>query len=102
MAKRRTAYRKKNQNRFSMFLVTLVVLMIMIIVTVRSVELHRKLDLTQAKIDTLVDQLEDEQQRTEEIKEYGKFVQTLQFAEECAREILGFVREGEFIFKKSN
>ena len=100
MAKRRTAYRKKNQNRFSMFLVTLVVLMIMIIVTVRSVELHRKLDLVQEQENILSAQLEEEQQRTEEIEEYGKFVQTLKFVEEYAKEKLNLIYEGEILFKE--
>ena len=34
MARRKAAYRKRHQNRFSMFLVTLVVLMIMVVVAV--------------------------------------------------------------------
>ncbi len=38
MAKRRVAYRKRSQNRFSMFLVSLVVVMIMIVVAVKSFE----------------------------------------------------------------
>ena len=44
MARKKVAYRKRHQNRFSMFLVTLVVLMIMVVVAVHSVELHRKID----------------------------------------------------------
>ena len=100
MAKRRTAYRKKNQNRFSMFLVTLVVLMIMLIVAVRSVELHRKLDLVQEQGNSLSAQLAEEQQRTEEIEEYGKFVQTLKFVEEYAKEKLNLIYEGDILFKE--
>ena len=80
MAKRKAVYRKRNQNRLSMFLVTLVVLMIMLIVTVRSVELHRKLDLVQEQENSLNAQLAEEQQRTEEIEEYGKYTQTKKFA----------------------
>ena len=100
MAKRRTAYRKKIQNRFSMFLVTLVVLMIRLVVAVRSVELHRKLDLVQEQENILTAQLEEEQQRTEEIEEYGKFVQTLKFVEEYAKEKLNLIYEGEILFKE--
>ena len=44
MAKRKVAYRKRHQNRFSMFLVTLVVVMIMVAVAVQSVELQDKID----------------------------------------------------------
>ena len=43
MARRKAAYRKRHQNRFSMFLVTLVVLMIMVVVAARSVELQQKI-----------------------------------------------------------
>ena len=43
MARRKVAYRKRHQNRFSMFLVTLVVVMVMAVVAVRSVELKQKI-----------------------------------------------------------
>ena len=48
MAKRKVAYRKRVQNRFSMFLVSLVVLLIIIVVAVKGVELHQKLDTLDA------------------------------------------------------
>ena len=54
----------------------------------------------QIKNDSLVAQLEKEQQRTEEIEEYGKYTQTKKFAEEIAKEILGLVHEGEILFKE--
>ena len=41
--KRRIAYRKKQQNRFSMFLATLVVVMILVLVGVQSAELRDKI-----------------------------------------------------------
>ena len=44
MARRRVAYRKRNQNRLSMMLVTLVVLMLVVVVAAKSVELQGKLD----------------------------------------------------------
>ena len=42
--RRRIAYRKRQQNRFSMFLVTLVVVFILVLVGVKSVELRDKID----------------------------------------------------------
>ena len=42
--RRKTAYRKRYQNRFSMFLVTLVVVMILIAVAVQRVELSQKME----------------------------------------------------------
>ena len=98
MAKRKVAYRKRVQNRFSMFLVSLVVLLIIIVVAVKGVELHQKLDTLTAKEELLNTQLEAEQKRTEEIEEYRTYTQTKRYAEEVAKDKLGLVYEGEIVF----
>ena len=72
MARRKVAYRRRHQNRFSMFLVSLVVLMIMVVVAVRSVELKQKIAGYDTQIASLSTQIEAEQARTEQIAEYGK------------------------------
>ena len=61
MARRKAAYRKRHQNRFSMFLVSLVVLMIMVVVAVRSVELQQKIEGYDIQIASLNAQIEAEQ-----------------------------------------
>ena len=43
MAKRRVVFRKKRQNRLAMFLIMTVVLMILVVVSVKSVELKAKM-----------------------------------------------------------
>ena len=48
--RRRIAYRKRQQNRFSMFLVSLVVVMILVLVGVRSAELHDKIDVDRKSV----------------------------------------------------
>ncbi len=98
MAKRKVAYRKRVQNRFSMFLVSLVVLLIIIVVAVKGVELHEKLDARNAELAQLNTQLEAEKKRAEEIKEFEKRTQTLGYAEEVAKDKLGMVYEGEIVF----
>lgn len=102
MARRKVAYRKKNQNRFSMFLVSLVVLMILIVVAVKSVELRQKIDAVSAKETQLNEQIAAEEKRTEEIEEYRKEVQTKGYKEEVAKDKLGLVYEGEIVFKEDN
>ena len=76
MARRKTPYRKRHQNRFSMFLVSLVVLMIMVVVAVRSVELQQKIEGYDTQIASLNAQIEAENARAEEIEEYRKYTQT--------------------------
>ena len=93
--KRRVAYRRRHQNRFSLFLVSLVVLMIMVVVAVRSVELQQKIAGLSAQIDA-------ETARAEEIEEYRKYTQTKAYVEEVAKDKLGLVYEGEILFKEDN
>lgn len=100
MAKRRVAYRKRSQNRFSIFLVTLVVVMIMIVVAVGCTGLRQKLDINTNKENQLMLQLEAERKRTDEIEEYRVYTQTKRFVEETAKEKLGLVYEGEILFKE--
>lgn len=102
MARRRVAYRKRHQNRFSMFLVSVVVLMILIAVSVRSMELQKKLDTYTARQEQLEKQIEAEEQRTKEIEEYRKYTQTKKYAEEVAKDKLGLVYEDEILFKQED
>ena len=102
MARRKTPYRKRHQNRFSMFLVSLVVLMIMVVVAVRSVELQQKIEGYDTQIASLTTQIEAENVRAEKIEEYRKYTQTKAYVEEVAKDKLGLVYEGEILFKEDN
>lgn len=97
---RRVAYRKRNQNRFSMFLVSLVVLMIMAAAAWRSMELQQKIDAKAREKQQLEEQIDDEKARSQEIEEFGKKIQTKGYIEDIAREKLGLVYEGEILFKE--
>lgn len=83
-----------------MFLVTLVVLMIMLVVAVKSVELQQKLDIKAQELQLLQEQIDAENARAEQIREFGKEVQTKGYIEDVAREKLGLVYEGEILFKE--
>ena len=99
---RRAAYRKTRHNRFGMFLVTTVVVMMLVVVAIKSIELQQKLETYQAKELLLQEQIEAEQERTKEIEEYEKYTQTKKYIEEVAKDKLGLVHEGEIIFKEGN
>lgn len=101
MARRqRGAYRKRQQNRFSMFLATLVVVLILVLVGVKSIELWDKIDQKRTEAAQLEAQIEAEMQRTLEIEALGKEVQTKGYIEDVAREKLGLVYEDEILFKQ--
>ena len=100
MGRRKVAYRKRNQNSFSMFLVFLVVMMIMVVVAARSVGLRQKVADKRAELELLDAQCEQERQRQQEIEEFRKEVQTKGYIENLAREKLGLVYEDEILFKE--
>ncbi len=99
---RKAAYRRKHQNRMGMFLVTTVVLMMLLVVTVKSVELREKRATYMAKEEALQQEIESEEARSEDIAEYEKYTQTKKYVEEVAKEKLGLVYQGEIIFKDEN
>lgn len=99
--RKKMVYRKRRQNRFSMFLVTLVVVMILVVVGIKSVELSAKSEANQARIEQLNGQIADEEARFEEIKKYEKYTHTKGFYEQIAHDKLGLVYEGEIIFKQN-
>lgn len=100
--RRKVAYRRKNQNRFSMFLVSLVVVLIMIVAAVKSVDLQQKIDAKAREEELLDEQIAAEQKRSQEIESFGKEVQTKGYIEDVAREKLGLVYEGEVMFKEND
>ncbi len=100
--RKKVAYRKRHQNRFSMLLVALVVALITIAVAVRSVELRQRLDAYTEQEAKLQDQIDAEELRAEQIEEFRKYTQTKSYKEEVAREKLGLMYEGEVLFKKED
>lgn len=96
---RRAAYRKKRQNRFGMFLVSIVLIMMLIVVAYNSVELMAKRETYKQKEASLQQQIAAEEERAEEIEEFETYTHTKKYIEEVARDKLGLVYEGEILFK---
>ncbi len=99
MAKK-VAYRKRHQNRFSMFLVSLIVVMIMLVVMEKSSQLRQKITEVAVRNELISEQIDAEKVRADEIAEYGKYVQTKGFYEEVAKDKLGLMYPGEILFKE--
>ena len=99
---RRGATFRKKQNRFGMFLVMTVVIMLLLVVTIKSVELRAKEAAYNTQEATLEEQVAQEEARTTELEEYKKYTQTKKYAEEVAKDKLGLVYEGEIIFKSED
>nr|WP_242986873.1 septum formation initiator family protein [uncultured Blautia sp.] len=63
-------------------------------------DLQERLTGYDAKAAILQQQIEDEQNRTEEIDKLKKYMETDEYTEEVAREKLGLVKDNETVFKK--
>lgn len=99
--KKKSTYRRKRQrrqNRMSMFLVSLVVVMILVAVGVRSISLKEKGAEYDATIASLEKQIEEENVRTREIKEFEDYTKTNAYVEQIAHSKLGLVYPDETIF----
>lgn len=99
---RRVAYKKQKQNTMGIFLVSLVLLMMLVVVGIKSIELREKKEYYAQREAELAQQIEAEQQRAEEIAEFETYTQTKKYIEEVARDKLGLVYEGEILFKDEN
>ena len=100
MARKKAAYRKRQQNKFSMLLVTMVLVLIMVVVSISGRKLREKIDAvseTQTRYERL---LQEEEKRKQDIEEFGKYTQTKKYVEEVAQDKLGLVYEGDIIFKQ--
>lgn len=83
-----------------MFLVSLVVVMIMVAVAVRSVGIQQKIEDKKAELQQLETLIAEEERYALEIEEFAKEVKTKGYIENVAREKLGLVYEGEILFKE--
>ena len=96
--RKKTAYRKRLQNRFSMFLVAMIVLVLVVVVGIGSYGLVQERNALLEQVAENEAAIQKEEQRAEELEEYEKYTHTRQYYEEVAKERLGLVNEDEIIF----
>ncbi|MBR6147947.1 MAG: septum formation initiator family protein [Lachnospiraceae bacterium] len=93
---------RRKQNRFSVMLIIIVLIMLMAVVSYNKHNLRSRCESYQKQEEMLLEQIAKEQARSEEIAEYAKYTKTKKYAEEVAKEKLGLVNENEIIFKTEN
>ncbi len=104
MARRRVRRRKKPQKQLnrqtlvSMAAVTFVVLALLLVVSVKGLELKEKnAAYEEAKVQ-LEQQIAEEKERETEIDKYRDYVNSDEYMEKIAKERLGMVNDNEIIF----
>lgn len=96
---RRVVFRRKRQNHFAMILVVILVTMFCSVVVIKSMQLQKKRDEYNKKIESLNSQIEEQKERTKELEEYEKYTKTTKYVEEVAKDKLGLVYEDEVVFE---
>ena len=95
---KKTAYRKKLQNRTSMILIMSIVLILLLVVGIKGYGLAKQRDALQEEYAANEEIIQDMEAEAQEIEEYKKYMQPPQYYEEMAKEKLGLVYENEVIF----
>ncbi|MCR4756655.1 MAG: septum formation initiator family protein [Butyrivibrio sp.] len=102
MATRARYKRRRSQNRAGIIWASFVVLILVTVVSIKSVGLMKKAKEYETKEAALQQQIEQEMARSEEIAEFERYTQTRKYIEDTAREKLGLVYPGEIIFKNED
>ena len=89
------------QNKRTMIGIILVVFTLMAVLLVMSRRVSTRLEAGENQIAVLTEQTKAEKQRTEDISQLQKNMQSDEYKEQVAKDKLGLVREGEIIFKES-
>ncbi len=82
-----------------MTVTVLALVIIMAVVGFHSISLRPKEAQYAAREQELLQLMEQEEKRTEELKQFETYTKTKKYAEEVARDKLGFVYDNEIIFK---
>ena len=95
----KTRRREKFRKHFGSIVIAGIVVLMLIFVSVASLNLRVQNERKQDHIEALNSEIDAEKKRAEELVEYRKYVQTKKYAEEVAKEKLGLVYADEIIFK---
>lgn len=91
--------RKRYRNKIGILSISFVVISLFVVITVKGQDLRAKNEMYIQKEADLDKKIAQEEKRSEELKEYSKYVKTKKYIEEVAREKLGLIYEDEMIFK---
>lgn len=97
--KRTTRTRRVLQHKLSILLISSVVLILGATLSVASVSSRAKNRNLKSQETELMEQLQAEKARTEEINELEEYVGTDEYVEDVAKEKLGLVNPNEILFK---
>ncbi len=90
------------RSRNAMLVITITVVLLLIIILAVSSNLSRTLASNEERTRELKELIREETERTQEIKDLQEYMKSDEYLEKAAKEKLGFVKDGEIIYKESN
>lgn len=100
---RRSGNRKRSSgfgsHRHSVAVITMILMLLMCVLTVNALTLHARSKDYKQQESELKAQINEQKDRTKEIKAYEEYVKTDEYVKEVAEEKLGLVDPNEIIFK---
>ena len=90
------------RNKRTIVVITAVVCALMAVLMIQGQSLRSRLAANESREEQLQQQIDEENQRTEDIDELKKYMESDEYAEKTAREKLGLVKDGEILFKESD
>lgn len=96
------AFRKKKKDRFSVLLLLAIAALFMGMMTYKGISLYNEKQSLQKDIDNETKKIAAQEKRREELKEFEIYTHTKKYAEEVAKDKLGYVYEDEIVFKPGN
>lgn len=91
-----------NSTHGAMFTIVLVVLALLVVLLVSGFSLRQKISDNESRMNELRSLIDSEEERTTEIEGLEEYMQSDEYLEQEAKDRLGFVKDGEIIFKESN
>lgn len=83
-----------------MLSITFVVAILFIAMMTQSISVEKQLSQYQQELEELDNKMTEETERTKEIDDMKKYMETDEYAEEVARDKLGLVKDNEIVFKE--
>ena len=96
------AFRREKRNLFPVFVAIVLVTCFCGFMQYRSYLLRQTMNSLETDITDLQTKIASEKKREEDLKEFEIYTHTKKYAEEVAKDILGYVYDDEIIFKPEN
>ncbi len=93
-------YRRKKKNRAGRLSIACIVIFLLAVMSIQIMRLYEKNQEYNAQEAELLEQLEEETERRDQIADYEEYIGSQEYVEDTAKSKLGLVYDNEIVFKE--